>query len=69
MVVESPPQLPGPSVFIVGFASEKHDSFERLPGHRHGAGGPALLVVYAWRIRCAVRQGVLHGGPAGAVSI
>ena len=43
MVVESPPQLPGPSVFIVGFASEKHDSFERLPGHRHGAGGTDFL--------------------------
>ena len=68
MPVESPPQLPGPTVFIVGFASEKHDSLERLPGHRHGAGDTALLVVYAWRIRCAGRQGVLHGGPAGAVS-
>ena len=69
MPVESPPPLPGPLVFFVGFASEKHDSFERLPGHRHGAGETALLVVYAWRIRCAVRQGLLHGGPAGAVSI
>jgi len=46
MVVESPPLLPGPSVFIVGFASEKHDSLERLPGHRHGAGGTALC---CWR--------------------
>ena len=36
-----------------------------LPGHRHGAGGTALLVVDAWRTLCAVRQGVLHGGPAG----
>ena len=68
MPVESPPPLPGPLVFFVGFASEKHDSFERLPGHRHGAGETALLVMYAWRIRCAVRQGLLHGGPAGAVS-
>ena len=67
MTVESPPQLPGPPVFFVGFASERHDSLERLPGHRHGAAETALLVVCAWRILCAVRQGVLHGGPAGAV--
>ena len=43
MVAESPPQLPGPTVPIVGFASEKHDSFERLPGHRHGAGETDFL--------------------------
>ena len=36
MPLPSPPQLPGPSAFFVGFASEKHDSSERLPGHRHG---------------------------------
>ena len=38
--------------------------FSRLPGLRHGAGGSALLAVYAWRTLCAVRQGLLHGGPA-----
>ena len=40
--IEYREQLPGPLVFIVGFASEKHDSFERLPGHRHGADDTAL---------------------------
>ena len=38
--------------------------FSRLPGLRHGAGGSALLAVYAWRTLCAVRHGLLHGGPA-----
>jgi len=42
MPLRSLEPLPGPSVFIVGFASEKHDSFERLPGHRHGADDTAL---------------------------
>ena len=43
MPLESLEPLPGPSVFFVGFASEKHDSFEILPGHRHGAGGTLFL--------------------------
>ncbi len=32
-------------------------------------GRDRFLVVCAWRICYAVRQGLLHGGPAGAVSI
>ena len=43
MTVESPPPLPGPLVFFVGFASEKHDSSLKLPGHRHGAGETDFL--------------------------
>ena len=34
MAVESPPQLPGPSVFFVGFASRKHTS----PRHYRATG-------------------------------
>ena len=41
MPLKSLEPLPGPSVFIVGFASEKRDSLERLPGHRHSAGDTA----------------------------
>ena len=40
--------------------------FSRLPGLRHGAGGSALLAVYAWRTLCAVRQGLLPGLRHGA---
>ena len=42
MPLKSLEPLPGPLAFFVGFASEKHDSLERLPGHRHGAGDTAL---------------------------
>ena len=43
--------------------------FEETTGPPAWCGRDRFLVVFAWRTLCAVRQGVLHGGPAGAVSI